>query len=130
MKRNNYIGFCIALFSLFSCKVVTKIYYNDTSKVDDGEIWGSNLNVFFSKDKNVKITDNSSTNLNVELKRIKKVLLEKGESVVKDDLYYDYAFVMKSKDTLFTNSAFEIWRYKDKKGKILNKVTEYTKATQ
>ncbi len=128
MKKNYYIGLFFALLCLSSCKVMTKIYYNDHSKVDDGEIWGSNLNSFFIKSESIITTSSSSVHLRDELRIIKDKIIKNGEVVMKDDQYYDYALVTKSGDTLFLNSAFEIWRYQNKKSKLsISNVREYFK---
>jgi hypothetical protein len=128
MRKYTYIGL-FALLCLTSCKLMTKIYYNDHSKVDDGEIWGSNLNGFFVKSENIIITSSSSVQLRNELRNVKAEIIKNGEVILKDDQYYDYALITKSGDTLFLNSAFEIWRYQNKKSKLPgSKVSKYLKA--
>ena len=122
------IGLNFTHCCLISCSVATKIYYNNTSNIDDGEIWGSNLNLFFVKNDRVKITQNKSNQLKTELKLIRDNLLKSNNVEKNDDYFYDYAFIINSKDTLYANSTFEIWRYRNLKDKVPNKVKSYVKA--
>ena len=129
IKKCKSISLYFTLLTLLSCETLTNVYYNDTSKIDDGEIWGSKLNTFFIQDKNIKVTTDNSNGLNKELMMIKKEIIKNGEEILIDDHYYDYAFVTKG-DTLFMNNAFEMWRYQNKKSIISTKnIKKYLKIS-
>ena len=107
---------------LFSCKTSVIVYYHDTRNYDDGEIWGSDLSLFFKNEEDIKINKIQSEEIYTELMKIKKEL-NLCENVVEiDDGFYEYAFVVKTTDTLYTNGAFEDWRYKNFKSKVTNSI--------
>lgn len=132
--------FIIVLMITFgSCQRTVMIYYNDTSSYDDGDIWGSNLPMFFEKKSDIKIVVNETTSKKVlkELNRIRKNIFLRGDkvsyiklfenyTVVKDDHhFYDYAFVLNKKDTLYVNMALGVWRYDHQKLKIESSVEAF-----
>jgi len=101
--------------SIISCsQKVTKIYYNDSSKVDDGEIFGEALHIFFIQDKSIHIYQIQSNNLNNELQKIKDSINSTLTSGELDDSRYTYAFITVSKDTLFADYRLSYWKYKRK----------------
>ncbi|MCS3532954.1 hypothetical protein M2373_004379 [Chryseobacterium sp. JUb7] len=106
----------ITLFALFlaSCSGRTiKIYHNDTSKVDDGGICGGCLKAFFNKNnlyiKNVNV---KSLTLKNQILLIQKKIILTQSNIEPDDSYYEYVLIHK-KDTLFSDSRLEFWRYKN-----------------
>lgn len=136
---------CFLIFvslALFSCSYSTKIYHHNTSSVDGGEIFGSSLFVFFEKNDRVEIKKVRSSELDKELQRILS-LFEKDSTAREvntkvslylseilsadkepDDYFYNYAFVVNEKDTLYSNGhhTFQTWRYKNKIKEIENEV--------
>lgn len=104
---------------LYSCKMMTKIYCHNTSKFDDGEIWGSNLQCFFTFKNEVQISNSNSKELYKELENIKREITIKGKKIDIDDDFYDYAFVLSSKDTLYSKSLAQ-WRFNKKVFRIEN----------
>jgi hypothetical protein len=93
---------------------ITTVYYNDTTKVDDGEIFGEALQAFFVEDKNIYIYQVKSEKLSEELLKIIKIISAKVTVQEPDDSYYTYAFISASKDTLFTDYRLSYWKYKGK----------------
>lgn len=105
---------------------LTIVYYNDTSKVDDGEIFGEQLQLFFTAAENIHISKIQSGKLNVELKKIKDTLNLMPRSTEPDDGYYGYAFITPAKDTLFSDYGLAYWKsngksvlYKNEELKLL-----------
>jgi hypothetical protein len=102
-----------------------RIYQNDTSQVDDGEIWGSSLRLFFIKDEHILLATSHSRDLSNELLRVKS-LLNKTKSDKTDDYYwYDFAFILPSKDTLYTDRKFHRWRSGTKRALIASPINAY-----
>ncbi|GHT20734.1 hypothetical protein FACS189429_8820 [Bacteroidia bacterium] len=97
---------------LYSCKTIC-IYHNDTSNLDDGEIWGSNVNLFFGDNDNIRKVEIKSLKLSNELRKIKEQIMENGNDFYKDDACYNYAFITHTNDTIYCNE-FVVWRYKKK----------------
>ena len=112
MIKSKIVFFSLLALSLFSCKM-TKIYYHNTQQIDDGEIWGSNLKSFFIQKDEVKITKSSSIELSNELLKIKNEIQSNGKLIDVDDDFYDYAFVLSKKDTLYSKGLIH-WRYDEK----------------
>ena len=113
-----------------SSKVIM-IFYNDTSKVDDGEIFGSELNRFFLKEESTLYFKTKSVYLDKELINIKKKSTVNSKFINKDDSYYSYAFITKQGDTLFANEHLDLWRYRNKivnlkNQKLVNKIKKHT----
>ena len=117
---------CIFLLLLTACQS-TKIYYNDTSYICGGEIWGSQLNLFFTQDEEdewqrIKITESKSKKLYKQLQNIKKQIIScDSEKIYYDsvflyanEMFYDYAFITSSNDTLYCYKKWGRWRYKNK----------------
>jgi hypothetical protein len=116
----------IVISLLSSCKNnYTLVYYNDTVHYDDGEIWGTQLNLFFEKSSDVKMIKVESKKLSEELKRIKNTLVENNELLKIDDGVYDYAFITDQQDTLYSNIRLEQFRYKNFKSILKNSLAEY-----
>ena len=110
MTKYNILYLVIFSALLSSCKVITKIYYHDTSNFDDGEIWGDNVVNFFNNDMNIKITNNKSKELYSELENIRKEIVSKGTYIDNDDRPYEFAFITSRNDTIYSNGLIE-WRY-------------------
>jgi hypothetical protein len=119
MVKNKILYLGLIAFLLSSCKMTTKIYYHDTSKFDDGEIWGSNLQSFFTLKGEVQVLNSNSKELNKELEDIKREITIKGKKIDIDDDFYDYAFILSSKDTLYSKSLIK-WRFNEKVFSIAN----------
>ena len=121
------VVFYMILFGLLmSCTMTTRIYYYDTSKFDDGEIWGDAIIYFFSENSDIVITQSNSKKLGLELINIKENVLKKGTIIEKDDSPYEFAFVTQDKDTLYSNGLIE-WRYRNRKGKVSNTINKIYK---
>jgi hypothetical protein len=101
--------------TLLSCNQnITTIYYNDNTKVDDGEIFGEHLASFFAPDKNIYIQKIKSAGLKKELKIISDSLNLRDIDTELDDSYYGYAFITSSKDTLFASYSLSYWKSRHK----------------
>jgi hypothetical protein len=100
------------LLCLCSCKI-TSIYYNDTSQIDDGDIFGCCTKLFFVTDQHITTTRIKSQYLIKELASIKEIINKKGQEFYKDDNFYNYAFITNNRDTIFSNELI-VWRYKNK----------------
>jgi hypothetical protein len=107
-----------------SCGSLIKIYHHDLNSTNilGGEIRGSDLDHFFYSDKNINIREIHSKKIHTELNRILKILKEEQNEAIFDDGFYEIAFIINSKDTLYTNTYFEDWRYKNLKMKVTNKI--------
>jgi len=112
----------IFLIFLISCQT-TKVYYNDTSGVDDGEIFGNVLHYFFSqediKSNRIKVFSIRSNKLSAQLNKIKKQIIEKDSTIIYsengififgDDNIYDCAFITQKHDTIYGTGLL---RYKN-----------------
>jgi len=127
----------ILIFSIFlvSCQT-TKVFYNDLSGVDGGEIWGSALHYFFDENEygddilkkdEIKAFNIKSNKLYTKLKKIKKQIIEENSNIVYEENgiftygeehIYNCAFITQNNDTLY---GLGWWRYK-------NLVTKYKKS--
>lgn len=124
MKSINILIVIGLVFLLNSCQS-TKVYFHDTNDYDDGEIWGGQLSLFFKKNEDIKISQINNKKLSSELNRIRNVLISNNEFIEIDDGFYEYAFVLNKKDTLFTNGAFKEWRYRNLKSTVDNSINLY-----
>jgi hypothetical protein len=122
MRKLVLLGSCVTLFSLAPGQGVTRIYQNDTSQVDDGEIWGSTLPLFFVKDVQIRVTESYSRSLAQELRRVKGQLAKTKNSKAVDYYPYAYAFILASQDTLYTDSYFSRWRCGNRRALVTNTV--------
>lgn len=102
------------VWCFLSCNHMVTIFYHDTSKVDDGDIWGNNLMLFFSKKKDISVSRTNSPELINELYKIKDQIQRNGNDIEADDRFYEFAFVLMDMDTLYTNGGFFDWRYKNR----------------
>lgn len=122
MKKLVLLSSCVTFFSLAPGQGITRIYHNDTTQVDDGEIWGSTLSQFFVKDGQIRVTENSSRSLAQELLRVKGQLAKTNNSKAVDYYPYAYAFILASQDTLYTDSHFSRWRCGSRRARVTNTV--------
>ena len=122
MNKFKNLNYIFLIVFLYSCNPSVIVYYHETSQYDGGEIWGSDLDLFFDDSEDISINKLSSRDINLELTRIKKVLEKKKDIVEIDDNFYEYAFILGMKDTLYTNSAFEEWRYNNFKSKTASSI--------
>jgi hypothetical protein len=126
MNTIKKIIYLITIILLISCGFINKIIYYDAGTMDDGDIWDSDITDFFYNKKRHMEIHKYSYKLNLEIKRIVEIVKNQENQEI-NETFYEYAFITNNKDTIYTNSYFEIWRYKDKKIKISNKVKEYLK---
>jgi hypothetical protein len=105
----------LCLILLTSCKVTTKVFFYDTTEIDDGEFGKENFHLFFIKDSNIKEKLIDSR----QLKKIKKIVSQNNGND-DNDYFYDYAIITSANDTLYSNSLI-IWYYNDKVNRIENK---------
>lgn len=115
------LGFCIVSCS----QKLTLVYYNDVSKVDDGEIFGQELQRFFSRNDNIKVVSIKSNSFNKLLKTVGDSIKQYESENYSDDNYYGYAFVTANRDTLFADYHLQNWKYKGKRGKYENNKIKY-----
>ena len=99
---------------------VTKLYYYDNSKLDDGEIGATYLKGFFVQDKNVHTYAVRSHVLIQELQKIKDSIKKIIPVDEPDDGYYGYAFVTPYSDTIFSDYNLTYWRYRQARGSYKN----------
>jgi len=119
----------VFLMSLNSCSnKLTLVYYNDSRKVDDGEIYGEALHVFFIPDKNIQLYKIKRREINAVLFRIKDSLKNRPPTNEPDDGYYQYAFVTYKKDTLFADYRLNYWKYRNRISIYINE--EFISAIQ
>lgn len=112
----NYL--CVVVI-LSSCKPSTIIYKYDKYDrygyyIDDGDIWGSQVFVFFKDTRELGIRIDSIKSGELD-RALSKVLNQFSKTVPSplemfDDQYYEYVFITDSRDTLFTNGYFESWK--------------------
>ena len=128
---------CICLLFLTACQS-TKIYYNDTSYIDGGEIWGYELELFFTQEEeedgwqNIKIVESKSKKLSKQLQNIKNQIIDYGSEIIyydsvfvyANEIFYDYAFITSSNDTLYCHKDWGEWCYKNKVAQIKNIVLD------
>ncbi|WP_300686454.1 hypothetical protein [Chryseobacterium sp.] len=103
------------------------IYKHDNTKNDDGEIFGSNLKSFFNKNPNIYTVSINSKEISKKLLLIKEEIETVNNNVNPDDSYYEYAFIINKKDTLYTDYRLEFWRYGN--NWISYKLDDVTKKT-
>jgi hypothetical protein len=105
----------------------TKIYHHNLSHsaISDGEIDSSNLRAFFVKDEDIRTTTSPSRGLATELRRVKHRLAETATDTTIDYTFYDYAFILPSQDTLYTDSQFYQWRSDTKRGRLASPIKAY-----
>ncbi|SIT25982.1 hypothetical protein SAMN05421786_1173 [Chryseobacterium ureilyticum] len=103
------------------------IYKHDNTKNDDGEIFGSNLKPFFNKNPNIYTVSINSKKISKKLLLIKEEIETVNNNVNPDDRYYEYAFIVNKKDTLYTDYRLEFWRYGN--NEISYKLDDVTKET-
>lgn len=111
---NRVICFCL-LVILSSCSGPITIYHHhiDRERILDGEIWNGNLHVFFKDNEDIERTVLRSRILAKELNRILTLIKKEQLVTVFDDNYYEYVFIINSRDTLYTNNKFAYWKYKN-----------------
>ncbi|BDS10337.1 hypothetical protein [Aureispira anguillae] len=129
----------VLVFLFISCKSNIIIYHHDTSKYDGGEIWGSNLQLFFKENDDISVHKINSKKVYRELYEIKKNVLSRGDKIhhIKslkdykeledDDDFYSYLFILNKKDTLYANIALSIWRYGNQKLTLESSVENFLK---
>lgn len=106
------VACCIGIISC--SQQLTVVYNNDSSKVDDGEIYGDALHTFFLPNKNIGIYEIRSNDLNKKLQGIMDSIRLVTLVQEPDDAYYKYAFITSSKDTLFADYRLSYWKYQGK----------------
>jgi hypothetical protein len=122
LKRLFSVSLILVLLSCNHHNAV--VYFNDNSKVDDGEIFGEGLHAFFSPDQNIYVRSINNPDLQRGLREIVDSLIKTSTNLELDDGYYGYAFVTSSRDTLFANYSLTYWKLKQKRMSITNaKVT-------
>ena len=124
MNKIQKIICSITIILLSSCGFISKVIYYDVGNMDDGDIWDSDIMDFFYNKKRLIEIHKYSYKLNFEIKRILNIVKNQDSQEI-NETFYEYAFISNSNDTIYTNSYFEIWRYKNKKLKVPNKVKEY-----
>jgi hypothetical protein len=125
MYKIAFLGAYLAFMCVTPEQAKTRIYYADTSHLSDGEIWGSELLLFFSKDNHIRVTTSYSRGLAKELLRVKRLLAKTKANTEMDDYPYDYAFILRSNDTLYTDSNFRRWRSGTKRALIASPINAY-----
>lgn len=128
MKKSVILLSILIMCILQSCSPVYEIFFYNPGDIDDGEIWDSDLEYFFMRKERLSQVKSISHKLTVELEEILISLKGKTKSEVDEGDFYEYAFVFQNKDTIFTNSAFEVWRHKNIKAKIPNNVKGLIRA--
>jgi hypothetical protein len=124
MNKIALVSSCLAFLSLSPDQSTIKIYHNDTSQVDDGEIWGSTLRLFFVKDAQIHLATSHSRDLANELLRVKSLLNKTKSDKTVDYYRYDFALILGS-DTLYTDSHFYRWRSGTKRALIASPINAY-----
>ncbi|MDX2245974.1 MAG: hypothetical protein SF052_04300 [Bacteroidia bacterium] len=110
-------SFCVAL-ALSSCRPSVIIYkydkYDKYEYIDDGDIWGSQVFIFFEKTKNldIKVDTIESREIDRALHKVLSQFNETQPSALEmfDDEYYEYVFITNDRDTLYTNGYFKSWK--------------------
>ena len=111
-----FVATCLALLSCGHNKIV--VYFNDNTKVDDGEIFGEQLSTFFTPDKHIYVRKIQSNQLQKELNKISDSLSLVEQDQELDDGYYGYAFITSTNDTLYADYNLNYWK-SNKKRKAL-----------
>lgn len=122
---NGVISFCL-LWVLSACSGPITIYHHhlDRERILDGEIWNGDLQVFFSDREDIERKVLRSRMLAKELNRILTLIKKEQLVTVFDDNYYEYVFIINSRDTLYTNNEFAYWKYRNlTMGKIDNELS-------
>ena len=111
----NYLTILFLTIVLTSCSCSkTVIYYNNINQIDDGEIFGDRLKDFFTKDKRIQVELLNSSYFENELIKVLNLFDKSQNITIFDDNYYDYAFIVNKKDTLFSSKELTSWRFKNK----------------
>ncbi|HYC40779.1 MAG TPA: hypothetical protein VEB63_09840 [Chitinophagaceae bacterium] len=116
MTKNwkTYIAVTCSVGIISCSQKLTVVYYNDSSKVDDGEIYGEALYSFFDPDKNIHIYEIYSNDLDKKLQAVIDSISSRSLPQEPDDAYYNYAFITASRDTLFADYRLSYWKYHNK----------------
>lgn len=127
MTRAVFLSSCLALLCFTPAQRGTKIYHHSLSRpsISDGEIGSSNLHSFFVKNDDIRTATSPSRGLATELRRVKSLLAETATDSSSDYTFYDYAFILPSQDTLYTDSQFYHWRSSTKRGLLASPINAY-----
>lgn len=106
--------FCLLLTGA-SCSTPIIVYHDimDRETINDGEIWAGDLHVFFMERERIEKKIIRSRDVSKELNRILNQIKKAHSVTVFDDNYYEYAFIINFRDTLYTNNEFLYWKYKN-----------------
>jgi len=122
IRKKAYSAILVTIYmTAISCNPqVTKLYYYDNSKLDDGEIGATYLKGFFVPDKNVHTYAIRSPVLIQELKKIIDSIKKIIPADDFDEGFYGYAFITPYSDTIFSDYNLSYWRYNRARGSYKN----------
>jgi hypothetical protein len=122
ISKKAYSAILVSIYIIaISCNPqVTKLYYYDNTKLDDGEITATYLKGFFVQDKNVHEYAVRSHVLVQELKKIIDSITKIIPTDEFDDGYYGYAFIIPNSDTIFSDYNLSYWRHHQARGSYKN----------
>lgn len=126
MKYLLLLSSCVLWGALAPQQRPIMIYHHEPpGTVDDGEIWGSQLHLFFVPDAQVHVTTSSSRRLANELQRVQGLLQQTNPTYSADYYPYAYAFILPSADTLYTDTQFQRWRGGHRRARLPTSVNAY-----